>query len=130
MAETRGRDRVTRVAADLFDSAAAEGVREHRSAKQQLEYWALIGRSVSTQQSAARRRVEAALSGELPLRELTGVESIVGNAEIDARIEERLAATNFGQRLAAEGVATVALNDAGELVRYLPDGSTELLAVR
>lgn len=128
MAETR--DRVTRVAADLFDSAAAEGAREHRSAKQQLEHWALVGRSVSTQQSAARRRVEAALRGELPLRELSGVENIVVNAEIDVRIEERLAATHFGQRLAAEGLATVALNNAGELVRYLPDGRTELLPVR
>jgi len=125
MAETR--DRVTRVAADLFDSAAAEGVREHRSAKQQLEHWALIGRSVSTQQSAARRRVEAALRGDLPLRDLSGDEGIVVNAEIDVRIEERLGATHFGQRLAAEGVTTVALNDAGELVRYLPDGSNQLL---
>jgi hypothetical protein len=32
-------DRVTRVAADLVDSAAAEGARQRRSAKQQLEHW-------------------------------------------------------------------------------------------
>ncbi|MGZ8745786.1 MAG: TA system antitoxin ParD family protein, partial [Mycobacterium sp.] len=36
-------DRVTRFAADLLDSAAAEGVRQSRSAKQQLDHWARVG---------------------------------------------------------------------------------------
>jgi hypothetical protein len=40
-------DRVTRVAADLFDSAVVQGARESRSAKQQLDHWARVGRSVS-----------------------------------------------------------------------------------
>ena len=31
-------DRVTRVAADLFEAAAAEGARQSRSAKQQLDH--------------------------------------------------------------------------------------------
>ncbi len=61
MADTA--DRVTRVAADLMDSAATEGARQSRSAKQQLDHWARIGRAVSGQHSAARRKVEAALSG-------------------------------------------------------------------
>ena len=55
-------DKPTRVAVDLFDSAAAEGRRESRSAKQQLDHWARVGRSVSMHQTAARRRVEAALA--------------------------------------------------------------------
>ena len=58
---TEARDRVTRVAVDLFDSAAAEGQRQSRSAKQQLDHWARVGRAVSSQHSASRRRVEAAL---------------------------------------------------------------------
>ena len=41
-------DRVTRVAADLMDSAAAEGARQSRSAKQQLDHWARVGRAVSS----------------------------------------------------------------------------------
>ena len=40
-------DRVTRFDADLFDSAAAEGARQSRSAKQQLDHWARVGRAVS-----------------------------------------------------------------------------------
>ncbi len=54
-------DRVTRFAADLFDSAAAEGARQSRSAKQQLDHWARVGRAVSsaTHRLAAPRRGRA-----------------------------------------------------------------------
>ena len=43
---TNTADRVTRIAADLMDSAAAEGARQSRSAKQQLDHWARVGRAV------------------------------------------------------------------------------------
>ena len=79
-------DRVTRFAADLLDSAAAEGARQSRSAKQQLDHWARVGREVSSQHTAARRRVEAALTGDLELRELNVEEGVVFNAEIAAAI--------------------------------------------
>ena len=36
----------TRFASDLFESAQVEGARESRSAKQQLDHWARVGRSV------------------------------------------------------------------------------------
>ena len=39
---TNTADRVTRVAADLMDSAATEGARQSRSAKQQLDHWARV----------------------------------------------------------------------------------------
>ncbi len=93
---TNTADRVTRVAADLMDSAAAEGARTGRSARQQLDHWARVGRAVSSQQTAARRRVEAALTGDLELRELSVEEGAVFNAEIAAAVQERLAGTNYG----------------------------------
>jgi hypothetical protein len=125
---TETADRVTRFAADLLDSAAAEGARQSRSAKQQLDHWARVGRAVSSQQSAARRRVEAALSGAAPLRDLSTEEGVVFNAEISAAIEESLARTDYGGALAGRGVTTVALNDAGELVQYRPDGTSSVLS--
>jgi hypothetical protein len=121
-------DRVTRFAADLMDSAAAEGARQSRSAKQQLDHWARVGRAVSSQQSAARRKVEAALAGNTPLRDLTAEEGIVFNAEVSAAIEESLARGDYGATLAARGITTVALDDDGEIVQYRPDGSTTVLA--
>jgi len=120
-------DTPTRFATDLFESAAAEGRRESRSAKQQLDHWARVGRSVSMRQTAARRRVEAALAGELALGELTAAERLVANAELDVRIQERAQATSFGERLAAEGLTTVALDESGALVEFHPDGSRTLL---
>jgi hypothetical protein len=42
-----GVDKVTRFSSELVDAAAAEGEREHRSARQQLEHWVRVGREVS-----------------------------------------------------------------------------------
>jgi hypothetical protein len=120
-------DTSTRFASDLFESAAAEGRRESRSAKQQLDHWARVGRSVSMRQTAARRRVEAALAGELALGELAAAERLVANAELDVRIQERAQATSFGERLASEGLTTVALDESGALVEFHPDGSRTML---
>jgi hypothetical protein len=116
-------DRVTRIAADLMDSAAAEGARQSRSAKQQLDHWARVGRAVTSQHSVARRKVEAALAGDVSVRELTAEEGVVFNAEISAAIQEGLAGTDYGAVLAARGITTVALDDDGVIVQYQPDGS-------
>jgi hypothetical protein len=120
-------DRPTRFASDLLESAAVEGKRESRSAKQQLDYWARVGRSVSMHQTAARRRVVAALAGELPFADLTDAERLVANADLDASIQMQAQSVSFGERLAAEGVTTVALDDEGALVEYRPDGSCVVL---
>lgn len=124
---TGATDRVTRVAADLMDSAAAEGDRQSRSAKQQLDHWARVGRAVSSQHTAARRRVEAALAGGLASSELTVEEGVVFNAEVSAAIEEQLAQTDYSDVLAARGVTTVALDDAGRIVEHHPDGTSVVL---
>ncbi|MGB7164065.1 MAG: hypothetical protein WBD70_13075 [Mycobacterium sp.] len=123
-------DRVTRVAADLLDSAAVEGARQSRSAKQQLDHWARVGRAVSTQQTAARRRVESALAGDLELRELSVEEGVVFNAEIAAAVQEKLAESNYGKLLAERGITTVALNEEGEIVEHRPDGTSVVLTVK
>ncbi len=120
-------DRPTRVAADLMDAAAIEGQRQSRSAKQQLDHWARVGRAVSAQTSAARRRVEAALAGELDEQALDADERVVFNAELDASISEAARTVRFGEVLAARGVTTVALDEHGRLTRYHPDGATSPL---
>ena len=120
-------DRVIRVAADLIDSAAAEGVRQSRSAKQQLDHWARVGRAVSSQHSASRRRVEAALAGSLDVAYLTVEEGGVFNSEVAAAVDESLARTHFGRLLAAGGATTVALDDDGRIVEYRPDGTSAVL---
>jgi hypothetical protein len=112
-------DRPTRVPSDLFDSAVVEGAKENRSAKQQLEHWARVGRSVCARQTASRRRVEAALAGVLPVERLTDEEGVVFDSEV-----ESLRTTNLGAVLAARAVTTVALNEQGQLTEYRPDGTS------
>jgi hypothetical protein len=126
-AVARPADQPTRVARDLLDAAAQAGKRESRSAKQQLDHWARIGRSVSLQSSASRRRVDAVLAGTLPMSALRPDERSIVNAEIDAAVTTRAEATNFGDVLAAEGVTTVALDADGALVAYHPDGTSTVL---
>ncbi len=116
-------DQPTRFSADLLNSAAAEGARQSRSAKQQLDHWARVGRAIEMHNTAGHRRIEAAVAGLLPLSELSDEELLVANAEIDATIQERARAISFGRQLAAEGVVTVALDEQGRLVRHHPDGS-------
>jgi hypothetical protein len=72
--------------------------------------------------------VEAALAGHLATDELTVEEGVVFNAEISAAIEESLARTNYGAALAGQGITTVALNEAGDIVEHRPDGTQALLA--
>ncbi len=121
-------DRPTRVAVDLVESATVEGLRESRSAKQQLDHWARVGRAVSMHKSAARRRVEAVLAGDTPFDHLQENERLVANAELDVKIQTQAESISFGARLATEGVTTVALSDDGTLVEHRPDGSEEILA--
>jgi ParD-like antitoxin of type II bacterial toxin-antitoxin system len=120
-------DRVTRVAADLMDGAAADGARQSRSAKQQLDHWARVGRAVSRQASTSRRRVEAALAGDLPLIELSSEEGVVFNAETSAAIDESLARRHYGSTLSARGITVVAVDETGALVEYRPDGTSTAL---
>lgn len=120
-------DRVTRISSELVDAAAAEGERENRSARQQLEHWARIGREVSNQRQVARRRVEAALAGRTPLSTLSDEEGVVFNAEIATALEESLSAGNHLADRSAQGRTTVALDDQGRIIKHLPDGSQIVL---
>jgi ParD-like antitoxin of type II bacterial toxin-antitoxin system len=117
-------DRPTRVSSDLLDSAVVEGAKENRSAKRQLEHWARVGKSVCARQTASRQRVEAALSGTLPVADLSEEEGIVFDSEVQSRLDERLRKVDLGAVLAARGVTTVALNEQGELTEYRPDGTS------
>ncbi|KAA0023318.1 TA system antitoxin ParD family protein [Antrihabitans cavernicola] len=121
-------DRVTRFSAALVDEASREGTRENRSARQQLEHWARVGRGVSTRSTAARRRVEAALSGSLPIGDLSPEESVVFDSEIDALIEERLVQVDHVETRTAKGFSSVAVDDHGRMVEYRPDGTTVVLS--
>jgi hypothetical protein len=115
-------DRMTRFDAELFEAAVDEGRREHRSARQQLEHWTRLGRELSAHETAARRRIAAAVRGEFPLSALTTEERFVANTELDVAIRERAATTSFGRALLKAGLTAVAVDENGVLAEFHPDG--------
>jgi hypothetical protein len=118
---------MTRFDNELFESAVAEGRREHRSARQQLEHWTRLGREFSAHETAARRRIAAAVRGEVPLSELSAEERVVANLELDIAIRELAAVTSFGRTLLRDGTTAVALDEQGELREFDPDGTSRPL---
>lgn len=104
------------MAADLYESAAVEGKRLGRSTRQQLGYWARVGREVTSHQSADLRRIEALLADAGPIP-----------AEIDARVQEDAEPTDAEPTDAAPGITTVSLNSENQLVETAPDGTTRIV---
>lgn len=76
------------------------------------------------QETSTRRRIESALTGKLDLTALSEWERSIVCAEIDAAVQQRAQFTSYGAVLASEGVTTVALDDAGNLIQHHPDGTT------
>lgn len=116
-------DRMTRFDAELFDAAVDEGRRENRSGRQQLEHWTRVGRMFSAYETSTRRRIAAAVKGQLPMAALEGDERLVANVELDVAIRERAAGAGFGRALLAEGLPAVAVDDHGKIVEFRPDGT-------
>jgi len=119
--------RTTRFAIDLIQAAESEAARESRSTRQQLDHWARLGMRISARSTAARRRIERALAGEIPLADLSDDEQAVANAELDVSIAGAASRTSYADRLAGEGVTTVTLDEDGNLVERRPDGTTTVL---
>lgn len=119
----------TRIASDVYAAAQQVAVRESRSAAEQVNHWARVGQSVALHQAASRRRIEAVLTGTLPMSVLRPDEREIVNAELDATITARAQAMPLGTAVSADGVTTVALDDEGRLVEYRPDGTSTILDV-
>lgn len=118
----------TRIAPDVYAAAQQAAMRESRSAAQQIDHWVRIGQGLSMLQSASQRRIEAVLTGALPMSVLRADERVIVNAEIDAMVTAKAQTTPLGLAASADGVTTVALDDEGRLVEYRPDGTSTVLA--
>lgn len=64
---------------------------------------------------------------QLPEQAPNGSEPLAFSADVDAAIAQGARTVRFGDALAARGRTAVALDDAGRLTLYHPDGTTSLL---
>lgn len=108
---------------ELFDSAKVAGDVLSRSATQQLEHWARIGREVELGSSLSPQRVADALAGRTSYDDLTVEEQAVVRAEWEVRAGEILANLDLPAQFAATGQTYVDMNDDGQIVRHAPDGT-------
>jgi len=113
-----------RIDDEVYAAARRVGAVASRSAAQQVDYWVRIGRAVSMAEAGVRKRIDDAIAGRTPLVLLTAEERLLANAEIDAAIEQAAVSTDYADRLAAEGITTVVMDDAGQLVTRFPDGTS------
>ena len=74
----------TRVSADIAAAAAAVGAAEHRSAAEQINYWARVGIQLERATSVDHRRILAVAAGTEQARTLTPDERIaeIGRAHV------------------------------------------------
>ena len=110
----------TRIDGELHASAAMVGGVMSRSATQQLNHWARIGREVEASESISQRSVAEVLNGRRPYDELNAHEQAVVRAEWAERLEARLEALDLGDELAGEGRAYAELDDAGRVAVHRP----------
>lgn len=117
----------TRISADIAEAAAAVGPVEHRSASEQINYWARVGMEIERSNAFDPRRVFAVAAGQEQFSTLSPDERAVAHALVNARIKARAADEHFGAAARARGETTVSLDDEGRLVQIAPDGTVQYL---
>jgi hypothetical protein len=107
----------TRVDGDLFDIAKSVGAINSRSAAQQINHWARIGREFEASGRVSQRDIERVLAGQAPYDELGEPAQAVVRATWDARIAERVAALDFETEFSAAGESWSDADESGHVVQ-------------
>lgn len=118
-----------RVDGNLFEAAKSTGAVHSRSAAQQINHWARIGRELETSGKVSQRDIEAVLAGDGSYDALAEREQAVARATWDERIARGIAALDVAAEFAAVGESWSEADDGGQVVvrgdipAPLPDGA-------
>lgn len=110
----------TRIDDDLFAAAQQIGPLQSRSAAQQVNHWARIGRALETANGVSQRRVNEVLAGSRDYDDLSDEEQAFIRAEWAERIESTRNSLNLAAEFAAAGRSYVELDADGNVVRRDP----------
>lgn len=110
----------TRVDRDLYDAARSTGAATSRSAAQQLNHWARIGREFEASPGVRQRDIERVLAGDGSYDTLSEREQAIVRAAWDQRMTERRGALNFEEEFAQAGEAWSEADADGHLVVRTP----------
>lgn len=89
----------TRISGDLFAAAKAVGEIQSRSAAQQLDHWARIGRALESAPMVTQGLIERVLSGQLSYDAICDLEQATVRATWEEKISEKLTDLNFEDRM-------------------------------
>jgi len=112
----------TRIQRDLFEAAKHAGEVQSRSAAQQIDHWARIGRELETSPGVTHDQVARVLAGTASYDALDETAQAVVRARWDEDVAERTAALDLAAELTAAGDSWVEADAEGNLVAR---GATE-----
>ncbi len=93
----------TRIDGDLFESAKAAGQIHSRSAAQQLDHWARIGRELEASPAVTHDAIERVLTGRAAYDDVDDRAQAVVRAAWDEQIAARIAGLDFTEELERSG---------------------------
>lgn len=93
----------TRVDGDLFEVAKSIGAESSRSAAQQINHWARIGRELETSPRVSHRDIRRVLAGEASFDDLGEHDQAVVRATWDEQIVERRARLDLAAEFTRAG---------------------------
>lgn len=111
----------TRVNQELFEAAKAAGQVHSRSAAQQLDHWARIGRELEASPAVTHDQVARVLAGDASYDALGDRAQAIVRAAWDQSLPDRLAGLNFEDRLNAAGEPWAEADAEGNVVMRQPD---------
>lgn len=106
----------TRIDADVFDAAKTVAGTMSRSAAQQVNHWARIGRELELSASMRHHDVVQVLAGAAPYDSLDSHAQALVRAEWDERMTHVRSQLDLGAELTAAGRSWTEVDDDGNLV--------------
>ena len=107
----------TRIDDDLFEAAQRTGRLQSRSAAQQVNHWARIGRALETAKGVSQQRVSGVLAGFRHYDELSDEEQAIIRVEWAERVEFTRSRLDLADEFTAAGRPFVELDEDGIVVR-------------
>lgn len=93
----------TRIDGELFGAAKAAGELQSRSAAQQLDHWARLGRALEASPRITHGAISKVLAGQDPYDSLSDSAQAVVRVDWDEQISARIAGLDFQDRLQKAG---------------------------
>jgi hypothetical protein len=106
----------TRIDEDVFAAAKAAAAASSRSATQQINHWARIGRALESSASVRSLEIAQVLAGRASYDDLGRHEQAIVRAEWDERMDDLREGLDLAAELTAEGASWVEATPTGKAV--------------